>query len=58
VTKEAGSTTDTSKAHSNKRDRKNKYSSGQKPPVRARRQRRRNKKKSLCNRCRQRKKLL
>jgi len=38
VAEEARNTTGASKAYSNRRDRKNKYSSGQKPSTRARRQ--------------------
>jgi len=49
MAKEAGNTMDISKTYSNGRGRMNECSSGQKPPVRAGRQRRENEEKLLCN---------
>jgi len=49
VAKEAENTTGTGKAYSNGKSRKNKCSGGQKPPVRARKQRRGNEERLLCN---------
>jgi len=58
VTKKAEDIIDASRAYSNKRDEKNECNGGQKLPVRARRQRRRNEKKLLYNGCRQEEELL
>ena len=49
MTKETRDTTGTSRAYSNKRCRKNKYSSSQEPSIRTREKRGRNKKVLLCD---------
>jgi len=51
VAKKARDTIGANRAYSSGRDRKNKYSDGQKLPIRVRRQRRGNKKRLLCNGC-------
>ena len=55
IVKKTEETASISKAYPNRRSRKNKYNSGQKPFVRTRR---RNKKKLVYNGCKQRKELL
>jgi len=51
VAKKVRNNTGASKAYSNRRGRKNKYSNGQKLSVRTRRQRRGKLKRLLCNGC-------
>jgi len=51
VAKEARDIMSANRTYSNRRDKKNKYSGGQKSPAKVRRQRRGNDEKSLCNGC-------
>ena len=58
LTQKARETAGTSKAYSNKKDRKKKCSSSQEAPARIRNQKRKNEKGPLYNECKQREKLL
>ena len=58
MTKKAENIVGTSKAYTNRRSRKNKCNSSQKTLVRKKKRRGRNGERSVCDRCKQRKKLL